>query len=275
MLKSLFYKRFNLRIGIFDSGLGGLTVVKEIANRFKNVEINYIADTKNAPYGEKTEEEILKFSKDITKYLIKNHKIDALVVACNTATSAAISYLREEFKNLIIIGIEPGVKPALSLTKTGNIGVLATNATIKGQKYKNLLNSLCINSCSNIYSQSCPGLVEQIELGLIDDVQTIKMLEGWLLPMKDKRVDTIVLGCTHYPIIEHNIRKILDKVNIIHTGEAIAKRLEELSRKLDLIRSTDFKVNIYYTGKLNTSMVNIVLGPKVKCEKIEIKEDNE
>ncbi len=264
-----------MRIGIFDSGLGGLTVVKEIANRFKNVEINYIADTKNAPYGEKTEEEILKFSKDITKYLIKNHNIDALVVACNTATSAAISYLREEFKNLIIIGIEPGVKPALSLTKTGNIGVLATNATIKGQKYKNLLNSLCINSCSNIYSQSCPGLVEQIELGLIDDVQTIKMLEGWLLPMKDKRVDTIVLGCTHYPIIEHNIRKILDKVNIIHTGEAIAKRLEELSRKLDLIRSTDFKVNIYYTGKLNTSMVNIVLGPKVKCEKIEIKEDNE
>lgn len=275
MLKSFFYKRFNLRIGIFDSGLGGLTVVKEIANRFNNIEINYIADTKNAPYGEKTEEEILKFSKNITEYLIKNHKIDALVVACNTATSAAINYLREEFKNLIIIGIEPGVKPAITLSKTGNIAVLATNATIKGQKYKNLLNTLCNNSCTNIYSQSCPGLVEQIELGLIDDEQTIKMLENWLLPMKDKSVDTIVLGCTHYPIIEHNIKKIMDKVNIIHTGEAIAKRLEELFRQVNLNRSTDFKVNIYYTGKLNTSMVNIVLGPKIKCQKIEIKEDNE
>ena len=264
-----------MRIGIFDSGLGGLTVLKEIANRFSNIEITYIADTKNAPYGEKTEKEILKYSKGITNYLIKKHKIDVLIIACNTATSAAITYLRKEFRNLFIIGIEPGVKPALSLTKTGNIAVLATSATLRGQKYKNLLNTLCFNSSMNIYSQACPGLVEQIEHGLINDISTIMMLEQWLMPMQDKSVDTIVLGCTHYPLIEHNIEKIMNKVNIIHTGEAIAKRLEDVSKKLGLRRSRNFKVNIYYTGKLNTSMVNIVLGPEVKCQKIEIKENNE
>lgn len=264
-----------MRIGIFDSGLGGLTIVKEIINKFDNVEINYIADTKNAPYGEKSEKQILDFSKNITKYLIQNHNIDALVVACNTATSAAINYLRDKFKNLIIIGIEPGIKPAILVSKKGKIAVLATNATLKGEKYKQLLNNLCQDKQVDIYSQACSGLVEQIELGLIDNHKTITMLEKWLLPMKKLEVDTIVLGCTHYPLIEHNIKKIMGDINIIHTGEAIANRLQELSKDLNLDRNKDFKVNIYYTSKINKRMLKLVLGSKIDCKRIEIKEDNE
>jgi glutamate racemase len=121
-----------LKVGVFDSGLGGLTVVDAISKNFKGAQIFYIADTQEAPYGNKTKQQILEHSFEITQYLTDTHNINALIVACNTATSAAIKELREHFPSLIVIGTEPGIKPALMHTKTGHVGVMATKATLKG-----------------------------------------------------------------------------------------------------------------------------------------------
>ena len=199
-----------LKIGVFDSGLGGLTVVKALSQVIKNAHIFYVADTKNAPYGEKTSEQILQYSLDITQYLIETHAIDALILACNTATSFAIKKLRELYPDLIIIGTEPGVKPALEQTKTGKIGVLATPATLKGEKYQELVKQLSVGKDIVLYEQACPGLVEQIERGAIACDTTKTLLNEWLVPMRENSVDTIVLGCTHYPLVGEMIEDIMD-----------------------------------------------------------------
>jgi len=131
-----------LKIGVFDSGLGGLTVVKALMQRIQNAHIFYVADTLHAPYGDKTPTQILQYSLDITQYLLDTHKIDILIVACNTATSAAITTLRKRYGSLIIIGMEPGIKPAIECSKTRKIGILATPATLKGEKYQALVRAL-------------------------------------------------------------------------------------------------------------------------------------
>ena len=152
-----------MRVGIFDSGLGGLTVVSAISEIFKGADIYYIADTAYAPYGEKTPEQILKRCINITNFLLDNYKIEALIVACNTATSAAIKYLRNNFPKLIVIGTEPGIKPAILITKTSKVGVLATPATLRGSKYQDLVNDLSNIKKVQLFEQACIGLVEQIE----------------------------------------------------------------------------------------------------------------
>lgn len=246
-----------MKIGVFDSGLGGLTVVDAIKKAFNGAKIFYVADTGAAPYGIKTKEEILKLSLEVTKHLIKEYNIDALIVACNTATSAAIIDLRLNFPQLIVIGTEPGIKPALSLTNTGNVGVLATPATLKGEKYQLLVDKLSLNNKVKLFEQACPGLVEQIELGKIDTLDTVKMLENWLIPMKRNSVDTVVLGCTHYPLISNTIKQIMgEDIKLIHTGEAIAKRLKELS---SYEGEGEVEVFVYFTGEINTTMVGNIL----------------
>jgi len=135
-----------LKIGVFDSGLGGLTVVKALGQVIKNADIFYIADTLHAPYGEKTSKEILQYSLKITQYLIDIYNIDALVIACNTATSAAVQKLRQRYPKLIIVGAEPAIKPAIERTKTGHVGVLATPATLKGDKYQSLSDKLSFHT---------------------------------------------------------------------------------------------------------------------------------
>ena len=221
-----------LRIGVFDSGLGGLTVVQALGHVIKGAKIYYIADTKHAPYGEKTAEQILQYSMAITAYFLKKYQIDALVIACNTATSAAIKTLREIYPELIIIGTEPGIKPALEQTKTGKVGVLATPATLVGEKYQDLVALLSAKEEVTLYEQACPGLVEQIEQGEIESCKTAEMLEKWLRPMRENRVDTIVLGCTHYPLVADKIEEIMQhNVTLIHTGDAIAKRLLVLAEE--------------------------------------------
>ncbi len=247
-----------MRVGVFDSGLGGLTVVDAITQVFKGVKVFYIADTQVAPYGEKSKEQILQHSLEVTKHLIKEHKIEALIVACNTATSAAIKDLRDAFPQLIVIGTEPGIKPAINSTITGNVGVLATPATLKGEKYQLLVNQLEAKNSVQLYEQACPGLVEQIELGNIETKDTFNMLEKWLEPMSKNSVDTIVLGCTHYPLISNSIKKIMgENITLIETGYAIANRLKELSKQNSL--NDEIEVFVYFTGDINTSMIDKIL----------------
>ncbi|RLA74845.1 MAG: glutamate racemase, partial [Epsilonproteobacteria bacterium] len=222
-----------LKIGVFDSGLGGLTVVKSLISTIKGAKLFYVADTKNAPYGEKTPEQILKYSLDITKFFIEEHQINALIVACNTATSAAIQNIRKIYPELIIIGTEPGIKPAIEVTCTRKIGVLATPATLKGEKYQQLVSELSTQHKITLFEQACPGLVEQIEQGEINTKKTKQMLESWLEPMRAGDVDTIVLGCTHYPLLCEVIEQVMNRrMTLIHTGNAIAKRLLYLSKSI-------------------------------------------
>ena len=260
-----------MKIGVFDSGLGGLTVVKALSHVIQNAQMFYVADSKNAPYGEKTPQEILDYSLDITKYLIKNHQIDALVLACNTATSFAIKHLREQYPDLIIIGTEPGVRPAIKQTKTGKIGVLATPATLKGDKYQDLVRQISKEKDVIVFEQACPGLVEQIESGQSSSETCKTLLENWLKPMREQEVDTIVLGCTHYPLVGSEIREIMAcEVVLIDTGLAIAKRLLALGLNQGHENEGDFEISVQSTGEINQNLVEEILDMPVSVKSIDI-----
>jgi len=240
------------RIGVFDSGLGGLTVVRALREHLPGVEIVYVADTAHAPYGEKTHAQIRRYSDAITRYLIDAHRIDALVVACNTATSAAIDHLRDTFSDLVIVGTEPGIKPALHTTRTRKVGILATPATLAGDKYQELADHLYGGSDVTLFEQACPGLVEQIEAGQTDTPRTAAMLETWLSPMREAGVDTIVLGCTHYPLASEAIRRVMGyPVELIETGAAIAQRLRSLLPKTLRSPSDPTALHLFATGPLD------------------------
>ena len=260
-----------MRIGIFDSGVGGLTVVQAMTKVIKGAEIFYIADTKNAPYGEKTPQEILQYSLDITRYLIDTHQIDALILACNTATSSAIKHLREKYPSLIIIGTEPGIKPAIENTKTGKVGVLATPATLKGEKYQELATALSNKKSVELFEQACPGLVEQIEKGETQSVKTRELLESWLDPMRAQNVDTIVLGCTHYPLVGEMISDVMQcDVTLIHTGKAIAKHLLLLGSKQGHSNEGELAISIYTTGEIEHKSIENILDEFLLPEQIKL-----
>lgn len=260
-----------MKIGVFDSGLGGLTVVQAMTKVIKGAEVFYVADTKNAPYGEKTPEEILQYSLNITQYLIDTYQIEALILACNTATSSAIKHLREVYPSLIIIGTEPGIKPAIEQTNTGKIGVLATATTLQGTKYQELANALSSTKDVVLFEQACPGLVEQIEEGKIHSLETKVLLENWLIPMKEYNVDTIVLGCTHYPLVSHLIKDIMQSnVKLIHTGHAIAKHLLLLGESKGHSNVGNLLVTIHITGNIQEHLIDDILDTYENLYKIKI-----
>ncbi len=262
-----------LKIGLFDSGLGGLTVVKALTEVIKGAKIFYIADTKHAPYGEKTTAQILQYALSITHYLVRVHDIDALIIACNTATSAAIKELREAYPDLVIIGTEPGIKPAMRCTKTGKIGVLATPATLNGKKYQELVATLSQENDVHIFEQACPGLVEQIENGESTSTKTLSMLREWLLPMRVSNVDTIVLGCTHYPLVAQTIVEMMQcDLQLIETGKAIAQRLYDLSTQKGHQNEGSLEISIYATDTIREHLVRAILDMDVDIEKIEIED---
>ncbi len=265
------HKNKQVKIGIFDSGLGGLTVVRSIISKLHGAEIIYMADTAYAPYGDKSTEQIVQRSLAITSYLINNHKIDALVIACNSATSAAISIIRQKYPKLPIVGTEPGIKPALKASKSGNVGVMATSTTLKGEKYQQLADRLTQKEKQvKLFEQACPGLVEQIESGKLNDKKTYDMLKHWLHPMKKAGVDTIVLGCTHYPIASKQIREIMgNEVVLIETGNAIAERLKNLLG--DTKKSKDSSLSLYASSKIDGKIADMVLERGTSFTKVEIK----
>jgi len=258
-----------LKIGVFDSGLGGLTVVQAMMETIKGAEIFYLADTKHAPYGEKSKDEIIRYALEITDYFIQTYHIDALVVACNTATTAAIHVLRQRYPSLIIVGTEPGIKPAIEKTCSGKVGILATPATLKSEKYQALLERLASSEMFELYEQACPGLVEQIENDRLHSKESQQMLEAWLGPMKKAGVDTIVLGCTHYPLAVEKMKQIMGEgVLFVDTGEAIARRLRMLAIKAGHNDSGTVALTLLSTGKISTSLVSCILGRPVTIRQI-------
>jgi len=231
----MFKKHSNL-IGLFDSGIGGTSIWKEINKQLPQENTLYLADALNAPYGEKSKDEILKLSIKNTEFLLqKGCKI--IVVACNTATTNAISYLRNNY-NVFFIGIEPAIKPAALKTKTNSIGVLATQGTLSSQLFSKTSDTISKNI--KIHEQNGDGLVDLIEKGATNSNKTRQLLLKYLEPMLSKNIDCLVLGCTHYPYLIPQIRKIVgSKVNIIDSGFAVAKQLKSVLEKENLLNTTN------------------------------------
>jgi len=216
----------SIKIGIFDSGVGGLSVLRAIHRSLPKLEILYFADQAHVPYGRRQMDEIRSFSQQITSFLL-SRSIDLLVVACNTASAAALIFLRQQFPDLPIVGMEPAVKPASESSQTRAVGVLATPATFQGELYQSLVHKY--GEDLEIYQDTCSGLVEQIEAGNLNGKKTHDILEHALHPMIEKDVDTVVLGCTHYPFVIDEIKGIAGKkIEVIDPAPAIARRVKSL-----------------------------------------------
>ena len=210
-------------IGIFDSGVGGLTVANAISLLLPNETIFYIGDTARIPYGNKSKEDIEKFSLEMTKFLL-DKDCKAIVIACNTASAYALEAVRNTYPDIPVIAMEPAVKPAIERSKTRAIGVLATLGTLKSDRYSHLKNKF--GQGIHILENPCLGLVDNIEAGKWNDTETILLLETILKPMVDAQVDHIVLGCTHYPIVIPLIANIMgDSVQLVNPAPAIAKQV--------------------------------------------------
>ena len=220
-------------IGVFDSGVGGLSVLKHIRQTLPYEHLCYVADSLHAPYGNQTPEFIIERANNIAKFLIEQHA-KALVVACNTATAAAVAKLRARY-NLPIIGMEPAVKPAAAATKTGVVGVLATVGTLKSAQFAALLESY--GQHIQVVTQACNGLVECVERGDLNTANTKALVKRYVAPLLEAKADTIVLGCTHYPFVRALIEAEAGKqVTIIDTGAAVAKQVQHRLQTHDLLR---------------------------------------
>jgi glutamate racemase len=213
-------------IGVFDSGVGGLSVLREIRRELPSEDLLYVADSGHAPYGDKSTELIEARSIAIAEFLISQHA-KAIVVACNTATGVAIKTLRARF-SIPIIAMEPAVKPAATHTQSGVIGVLATSRTIASNNFAKLHERF--GADVKILMQACPGLVEQVEAGDLSNAKTRALIGRYVVPLLEQQADTLVLGCTHYPFLAALIQEIAGPaVTIIDPSAAIAR---ELRRRL-------------------------------------------
>ena len=222
----------NSAIGVFDSGVGGLSVLREIRNQVPDSPIIYFGDQFHVPYGPRELDEVYSLSKVITQFLL-NLGAGIIVIACNTASAAALFPLREEFPDIPFVGMEPAVKPAAEKTHSGKVGVLATPATFQGKLYNSVVERFAKNV--KIYQNTCSGLVQEIEKGNFSGIETRNILENALYPMLENEIDSVVLGCTHYPFVIPLIKEIVGpNVTVIDPSPAVAKQtIRILSKDID------------------------------------------
>lgn len=210
------------RIGIFDSGVGGLSVLRALLALSKNEDILFLADQAHVPYGRRPLEEVQAFSFAVTRWLLDQGCAE-IIVACNTASAASLHELRDAFPHIPFIGMEPAVKPAAEQTLTGMVGVIATPATFQGALYASVIERFA--SHVTVLEDTCPGLVEEIEAGHLHGGETRRILEKALLPMLAKGIDTVVLGCTHFPLVIPLIQEITGpQVRVIDPAPAVARQ---------------------------------------------------
>src|SRR5438105_10967750 len=213
-------------IGVFDSGIGGLTVVKALRELLPNEDIFYLGDTARLPYGNKSAETVERYSLELADMLI-GEKAKLIVVACNTVSSVSIPKLRTNVSVPVIGVIEPGAQAAIAMTRNRHVGVIGTRATIRSGAYENALRALNVHV--RVTSQACPLLVPFIEEGLLDDKLTDLMIERYLNPMAADGIDTLVLGCTHYPLLTRAIaRSLVDKIQIVYSAMNYARAVKDL-----------------------------------------------
>jgi glutamate racemase len=226
-------------VGIFDSGLGGLSILRHIRAQLPHEHLIYVADTGFAPYGDKPEHVVAERSLAVARFLVERGA-KAIVVACNTATISAVRLMRETFPDLPIVGVEPGLKPAAAATRSGKVGVLATERTLAGAKFLQLRDQITDATGAAFLLQPCRGLVDRIELG--DTEGTRVLLHRYVTPLLAAGADTLVLGCTHYPLVQAAIEDVIAStgardIALVDTGEAVARQLVRLLDAGRLLRA--------------------------------------
>lgn len=233
----------NKAIGVFDSGLGGLTVVKELKKVLPHERIVYFGDTARVPYGNKSKEVILRYSREIANFL-KKQDVKMIVIACNTASAFALKELQEELEIPVIGVIEAGAKMAVSVSE--NIGVIGTKGTVSSKAYYNAIKKLKIGS--NVYQKACPLFVPLIEEGLADDPVTMEIIKRYLDEM-DEMIDTLVLGCTHYPLISKAISRVTgDRIKLINPAEETAKEVKNTLKDLKINSSSRENEDLFFVS---------------------------
>jgi len=258
-------------IGIFDSGLGGLTVFKEIVNLMPNEDIVYFGDTARIPYGSKSRETVTKFSMQNARFLLSKG-VKIIVIACNTASAYSYEYLKTKFDVPIIGVIEPGAKAAVGATTAKKVGVIGTEGTIASGSFEKKI--LEYDSSIRVYSRPCPLFVPLVEEGWVDKDVTYLVAKEYLEDFRGN-IDTLVLGCTHYPFLQDVIQKILPEVKLINPAYETAKEVYELLKDNQLLNSS-YKEPVYYfyasdNLKKFESVASIFLNEKIQCqEKIDI-----
>lgn len=215
-------------IGVFDSGVGGLSVLRYIRQLLPNERLIYVADSAHVPYGDKSREYIEERSLVISRFL-QQQGADAIVIACNTASAAAATTLRSRF-NIPIIAMEPAVKPAIAASRNGIVGVLATTGTLASSRFAALLERYAGEG--KIITQGCPGLVEQVEKGELNSPKTRELIKRYTEPLMAAGADTLILGCTHYPFLSKLISEVLgSNIALVDTGAAVARQLQRRIRE--------------------------------------------
>ena len=233
-------------IGVFDSGVGGLSVLKEIHALLPNESLLYVADCGHIPYGEKSPEFIRQRCAVMADFF-QQQGAKALVLACNTATVAAVADLRQRYPTWPMVGMEPAVKPAAAATRSGVVGVLATTGTLQSAKFAALLDRFA--SDVRVITQPCPGLVELIETGDLNSPALRRLLQGYVEPLLSAGCDTIILGCTHYPFLKPLLAQMLPpSIILIDTGAAVARQLQRLLGERDLLACTDPEPAQFWTS---------------------------
>ena len=237
-------------IGVFDSGIGGLSILHALREAMPEANLIYVADTAFLPYGNKPESLIQERAEGITRFLI-GQGASIIVVACNTATAAAVPHLRETF-DIPIIGMEPAIKPAASITRTGVIGVLATEGTVKSSRLASLKDRFAHDI--KVLTQPCHGLVELIEEHELDTPKALLLIDKYISPLLMEKADVLILGCTHYPFLKPAIQSLVgEHIHILDTGPAVARHTFNQVQMLQLDTGHQARESFYCTGDANSS----------------------
>ena len=257
-------------IGAFDSGVGGLSVLRAVRERLPGEDLIYVGDQAHVPYGPRGLTEVRRLSEGIVRFLMEQGA-KLIVIPCNTASAAALHSLRAQYPGYPFVGMEPAVKPAAEHTETGVVGVLATPTTFEGELYASVVERF--GGSATILQDACPGLVAEIEAGRGNGSEAKRILENALEPMLAKRLDTVVLGCTHYPFAFNTIREIVgDSVRLIDPAPAIARRVDQLLNELETKnpRSSDGQTHYLTSGDPREMSLRLVelLNVKAKVGKV-------
>lgn len=259
-------------IGVFDSGVGGLTVVKEIMNQIPGESIIYFGDTARVPYGSKSRETIIRYTRQIVRFLM-NKDVKAIVIACNTASAFALETVKREIDIPIIGVVKPGAKVAAETTRNGRIGIIGTEGTIQSGIYSEILSSS--NPKVQVFGKACPLFVPLVEEGLIDDPVTYEMARRYISVLIDKQIDTLVMGCTHYPLLRKTIRKVVgDDISLVNPAYETAKSLVEVLSNYDLNNDSTPKINHKFFVSDSAEKFKKFANTILPCEVIETKDVN-
>lgn len=257
----------NSPIGVFDSGVGGLTVAREIMRQLPNESIVYFGDTARVPYGNKSAETIITYSRQITHFLLKQD-VKAIVIACNTASALALETIKKEISIPIIGVVKPGAKTAHLTTKNNNIGIIGTEGTINSDVYTTYLKNL--NPDINVYKKACPLFVPLVEEGMLDDPITEEMIRRYTKDLLNLNIDTLVLGCTHYPLLRSTISRILgNKISLVNPAYETAVALQEKLSKHNILSTNNEAHHTFYVSDGAEKFKNFA-NTILPCEVVEI-----